>query len=262
MTAAEKYRTQRRAHDYPGVSGVERVRASYPEISGLSASSSSGYADTLGAVRPELGPYAAVDGIPGTFWRSAPLENPRGQWLQVRLKEPQPLPYVDLTVGVDGFSGVPVRRVRVETGNQSAELDVDPTSGVVRVPLSGAPVSRIRVTVLSTYGEPEYGVVAIREITLPGLELGRSLEVPDAGAGAGTDFVFRAQPERRACVESIVGRTCDADEYRPSEEQAGLERTFTTRSAGTWRITGTVVARIAKMSLPTPKSATPLGATA
>ncbi len=244
MTRTESYRNDRKAHDYPGVAGIERVHAVYPEVSSLAASSSSGYADTLGAVRPELGPYSAVDGVPGTFWRSAPLEDPRGQWLQVRLKQPQPLSFLDVSVGVDGFSGVPVRRIRVAAGDQVSEHAVDPASGVVRVPLSGAPVDRVRVTVLSTFGDPEYGVVAIREIEFPGLELGRSLEVPAEGAGAGTDFVFRAQPERRACVVAAeLGRSCEPDEARPSEEEAGLVRTFSTGPAGRWTLAGSVVAR-------------------
>jgi len=248
MTPAESYRNARAAHDYPGVSGVDRVHAVYPEIRALSASSSSGYADILGPIRPELGPYSAVDGLPGTYWRSAPLEDPRGQWLQVRLREPQPLSHLDLTVGVDGFSGVPVRRIRVaagdQTGEQVSEHAVDPETGAVRVPLSGAPVDRVRVTVLTTYGDPEYGVVAIREITFPGLALGRTLEVPAEG-DAGTGFVFRVQPERRACVGAELGLACEPDEARPSEEEAGLERTFSTAQGGDWTFAGTVTARSA-----------------
>ncbi|WP_183407671.1 alpha-(1-_3)-arabinofuranosyltransferase domain-containing protein [Nocardioides marmoriginsengisoli] len=243
MTTAERYRNKRAAHDYPGVDGVARIAASYPEISALSASSSSGYADTLGAVRPELGPYSAVDGVADTYWRSAPLEHPDGQWLQVRLKRPQPLPYVDVTVGVDGFSGLPVRRIRVAADGQVSEHAVDPATGVVRVTLSGAAVRTVRVTILDTYGEHEFGVIAIRDIGFPGLALGRTLVVPPDGADGATDFVFRAQPERRACVTGDLGLDCDAEDARPAEEASGLNRTFTTTTPGTWTLTGTVTAR-------------------
>jgi arabinofuranan 3-O-arabinosyltransferase len=244
MAASESYRIDRRAHDYPGV-GSKRVTAVYPDISGLSASSSSGYADTLGPVRPELGPYSAVDGSDETYWRSAPFEDPHGQWLEVRLKEPQPLSHVDVAVGVDGFSGVPVRRIRVDAGGQVSEQSVDPDTGVVRVPFSGAPVDRVRVTVLATFGDPDTGVVAVREISLPGLTLGRDLQVPDVHADEGTGFVFRAAPERRACVDSFVGLSCEADAARPSEEEAGLFRRFSTDVAGSWTISATVDARAA-----------------
>lgn len=243
MTPSESYRNDRRAHDYPGIAGIARTHAVYPDIRGLAASSSSGYADTLGPVRPELGPYSAVDGSTTTYWRSAPLENPRGQWLEVRLEEAHPLGHVDLTLGVDGYSGVPIRRVRVNAGGQVSEHSVDPESGSVRVPLSGADVDRIRVTVLATSGDPETGVVAIREIALPGLELGRDLQVPDEDADRRTGFVFRASPERRACAAADFGTFCDADAARPGEEEAGIYRTFRTTGTGTWTISGEVVAR-------------------
>lgn len=245
MTPTENYRNERKVHDYPGVPGVRRVYARYPEIRSLAASSSSGYADTLGAVRPELGPYSAVDGIGGTYWRSAPLEDPRGQWLQVNLKKAEPLAQVEITLGVDGFSGVPVRRIRVRAGDQVSEHAVDPDSGLVRVPLTGAPVRSVRVTVLATHGDPEYGVVAIRDITFPGLALGRTLVVPADEVSPRSDLVFRAQPERRACVGVGFERACEAEEARPSEEEAGVERTFRTTSPGRWSFAGTAVARSA-----------------
>ena len=243
MSGTEDYRVERRAHDYPGVSGVTRVRASYPDIDSLRASSSSGYADTLGPVRPELGPYSAVDGELTTYWRSAPLENPRGQWLELKLKDPQPLTHVDVTMGVDGFSGVPVRRIRVDAGNQVQHVAVDPATGNVRVPLSGANVDRLRVTVEATEGDPSSGVVAVREISLPGVALGRQLVVDSGGASGDSDFVFRAKPHRRACVDVGLGASCDPDVGRTSEEEAGLYRTFTTDGSGEWSVWGSVVAR-------------------
>jgi arabinofuranan 3-O-arabinosyltransferase len=256
MAEAEPYRLQRAAHDYPGVTGVPRTRAVYSGIEALEASSSSGYADTLGPVRPELGPWSAADGVAETYWRSAPLEDPVGQWLEVRLAEPRPLPYVDLHVGVDSFSGVPVRRVRVEADDDRVDVAVDPDTGRVRVPLRGTPVERLRVTVLDVAGDPDTGVVAIREVGLPGVRAERRLETPDVGADGGTSFLFRAAAGRRACVHSRFGPTCDPDEERPGEEESGLSRAFTTSATATFRAHGTVVAR------PTPESAAllaPLG---
>jgi arabinofuranan 3-O-arabinosyltransferase len=101
------------------------------------------------------------------------------------------------------------------------------------------------VTVLATLGNPDHGVVAIREISFPGLSLGRDLAVPDAGATGQTGFVFSAQPERRACVRADFGPTCEAGSFRPSEEESGLYRTFHTDDAGEWSISGEVTARAA-----------------
>ena len=72
----EPYRQDRAVHDYAGPAGVDRVTATSSSGARATASSSSGYADTVGPVRPELGPAAAVDGSLDTMWRSAPLTDP------------------------------------------------------------------------------------------------------------------------------------------------------------------------------------------
>ena len=139
MAEAEPYRLYRAAHDYPGVPGVPRTRAVYSSIVALDASSSSGYADTLGPVRPELGPYSAVDGFSETFWRSAPLEDPVGQWLELRLADPRPLPYVDLEVGVDPYSGFRSSGCRWRPTEDEVDVAVDPDTGRVRVRCAARP---------------------------------------------------------------------------------------------------------------------------
>ena len=88
MAEAEPYRLHRAAHDYPGVPGVPRTRAVYASIEALDASSSSGYADTLGPVRPELGPYSAVDGVPGDVLALCPPGGPRGPVARVAAGRP------------------------------------------------------------------------------------------------------------------------------------------------------------------------------
>ena len=52
MTRDEPYRMVRSAHDYPGVPATERVYARYDGVASVTASTSGGYADTLGPVRP------------------------------------------------------------------------------------------------------------------------------------------------------------------------------------------------------------------
>jgi arabinofuranan 3-O-arabinosyltransferase len=243
MTEDEPFRSQRSVHDYPGVEGADRVHASYRQLRAVTASSSGGYADVLGPVRPELGPYSAVDGVTQTYWRSASLERPRGQWLEIDLEEPQPLPELTVQAAVDGFAGIPIRRIRVEAEGQSREQVVDPATGRATVQLSGKPVARIRIVVTSTAGEPETGVVAIREVDIPGVTTSRSLVVPDVQAGPGTTFIFRARPHRRACVDVGNGPECDPDTARPSEEENELTRRFSIDSPGQFTISGRVVAR-------------------
>ncbi|WP_162794374.1 alpha-(1-_3)-arabinofuranosyltransferase domain-containing protein [Nocardioides houyundeii] len=242
MSLEEKYRTRRAAHDYPGVSD-DRVHARYRSLAAIRASSSSGYVDSLGAIQPEMGPYAAVDGREETFWRSAPLEDPQGQWLELQFQQPQPLTGMRFVMGVDGVSGVPVTRVRVESGGKSREVPVDPATGEVQLAMDGKPVERVRIVVTDTRGRPSHGIVAIREISFPGIEIDRTLVVPDSGATGATAFVFRARPHRRACVDVGLGPQCDVASGRTSEEEHGLNRTFTTSSDGRFELRAEVVAR-------------------
>lgn len=139
MTRDEPYRMVRSAHDYPGVEGVQRVYARYDGASSVTASTSGGYADTLGPVRPEVGPYAAVDGLAESYWQSSPLTDPEGQWVEVRFTDATPLDRISVRAGVDGFTGAPVRKVRIDAGDQSRTADVDPSTGLVEVGLDGSP---------------------------------------------------------------------------------------------------------------------------
>jgi len=241
MARDEPYRTIRNAHDYPGVPGVERVYASYDGAVAVTASTSGGYADTLGPVRPELGPYAAVDGLPETFWQSSPLTDPVGQWVEVRLAQPIGLDRIAVQAGVDGVTGVPVRRIRVTAGSQSHTAEVDPATGLVEVRLDGRPVDRVRVSVTGVAGGD--GVVALREITFPGLEIGRRLVLPESG-DAGTAFVLRARPPRRGCIDAGLGVSCGyTTDARRGEEESGMVRQVTLDEGGSWTFDGDVVAR-------------------
>lgn len=240
MSPAEKYRITRSAHDYPGVPGVDRVSARYTGLDAVTASTSSGYVDTLGASQPEHGPYAAVDGRNDTYWQSSPLTDPEGQWVEVRLSRPTPVDTLRITAGVDRISGTPVRRIRVEAGRQRHSYSVDPTSGVVDASFDGSPVRTIRVTV--TGAAAGQLPVAIREIQVPGESFPRVLDVPDAGADGHTTFVMRARPHRRACVETPLGPSCLPSQGRTSDEEGGILRRITLHGSGTWRIDGTVVA--------------------
>ncbi|MBE7323177.1 DUF3367 domain-containing protein [Nocardioides sp. Y6] len=243
MAAEEPYRTRRAAHDYPGVSESDRVVAQYTSLSAVTASSSSGYVDSLGAIQPELGPFAAVDGTEATYWRSAPLEAPDGQWLELRFSDPEPLTEVRIVAGVDLASTVPVRKIRVDVGARTFERDVDPATGEVIIPLTGAAADRVRITVLQVHGEPDLGYVALREVSFLGVDIDRSLVLPDRGATGESSFVFRARPHRRACVDIGFGPQCDVSSARPSEEEHGLNRRFATASDGTFTFRAQAVAR-------------------
>lgn len=249
MDQADTFRVPRLLHDYP-VAGLTPAWADYRDVAGVTASSSSGYADSLGPLRPEYGPGAALDGRTDTYWRSGPVLFARGQWLQVSLKRPIPIDHVDLTVGVDGFSGAPVRRVRVDVGDRQVEAVPDPANGFVRVDLPTTTADTVRVTVTDVAG-PARGVVAIRELRVAGADTSRSLVLAPTDSGSGTDYVFRAEAHRRACAGGRLLPDCDASAARSGDEDTGLARTFASTAGGRWNLTGQVVAlpNAASMSL-------------
>ena len=241
LGADEAYRQERAVHDYAGPPGVDRVTATSASGARATASSSSGFTDSVGPVRPELGPAAAVDGSLETMWRSAPLTDPVRQWLEVTLPSPRPVEHVDVRAAVDGFTGIPVRRVKVTAGEQTVEQAVDPESGFARVRLSGAPVSSVRVSVSAVRGGAPTGVVALREVTVPGVDAVQQAVLPGAVA-PGTDLHVRADRGRRACTGTNETLRCAPELARVSDESTGLHRVFRTTAPGTWTPSGTVVA--------------------
>ena len=248
LGADEAYRQERAVHDYAGPPGVDRVTATSASGARATASSSSGFTDSVGPVRPELGPAAAVDGSLETMWRSAPLTDPVRQWLEVTLPSPRPVEHVDVRAAVDGFTGIPVRRVKVTAGEQTVEQAVDPESGFARVRLSGEPVSSVRVSVSAVRGGAPTGVVALREVTVPGVDAVQQAELPGAVA-PGTDLHLRADRGRRACTGTNETLRCAPELARVSDESTGLHRVFRTTAPGTWTPSGTVVATAAPATL-------------
>ena len=243
MTGGEKYRTKRREHDYAGVDGMERVVSAYSGVRSVVASSSSGYADTFGAVRADLGPASAVDADVTTYWRSAPFQSPVGQWIELRLASPRKINRARVVLGVDGVSGAVIRRVRVTVGDRSQIFSVDPRTGTVELNLDGVGTDKVRVTVVEVAGHPSQAVVAVREVQLDDRLTGRELVVPDSGADSSTSFVFRARAPRRPCVNIGLGPDCDVTEARPGPEQGTMARRFSVDEGGTWTLRGRVVAR-------------------
>lgn len=237
MTADEPYRTRRAAHDYlyddPGGSTVAR----YTGISRVLASSSSGYADTLGSVLPEQGPYAAVDGSLLTSWVSAPFADPRGAWIELQFAKPTVVGAVSLQF--DLTSGAGVRRVAVDTdsGRRTASVDLD--GRVSGLGMETAPTRKLRVTVLDS--NRSIRPVSLEEITIAGIEVSRALQVPGT-AYADTTMSFRSTVQRPACVPFYAGLNCSVEYQRLSVDSSRWSRRVDVEESGTWSVSGTAVA--------------------
>ena len=239
MTARDAYRADRPAHDYSDDSmPTERTVARYDGAASITASTSAGYADVFGAVRPEQHPYSAFDRSIYTAWESAPLSDPDGQWVQVTFEEPTEVDVVSLAF--DTVGGTSVRKVRVATENRSVVADVRADGTVPNLELGDDSASRLRVTVLDAGSDT--GRVRLSDVRIAGHDITRSLVLPGVVA-ADTAVFLSSEPPRRACV--VAGDdgsvTCRPRQVETSETP-GFDRDIDVSEAGTWRLDGRAVA--------------------
>lgn len=241
LGAREPFTTDRPVHDYPGTPGTPLGVAEYDGALAVRASSSTASARSVGPVRPDQGPAQAVDGDLRTMWRSDAFGDPTSQWWQIDLGTAGPVAAVTVVAAVNPLDVVPIRRLVVTTDDgQRVVVPVHPETGEARATLSGSAVSRIRVAVDAVAGDWDQGSVGLAEVGIPGVQVTKRLVVPPATAGAGTSFVFRTTPSRRACAVVDGLPSCAYDAARGQEEGGGLRRTFTLDDA----LTATVRAKV------------------
>lgn len=240
MTATDSYRVPRPAHDYiDDAMPTGRTTAEYDGAAQIVASSSAGYADVLGEVRPEQHPYSAFDRSIYTAWGTAPLSRPQGQWIEVQFERPTPVRQVSLAF--DTFTGAPVTAVRVTTDDRSLVADVQPDGRVPELDLEDESATKLRVTVLGVGAES--GQVRLSDVRIAGHDVTRSLVVP-GGVSSATSVFLASEAPRRACAiaadESYVG--CELTRQVETSETPGFDRTITVEESGEWRLKGRVAA--------------------
>lgn len=239
MTAAEQFRTVRAAHHYEAFAGERQTVARYPALLSVSASSSGGYVDILGAIHPEEGPYSALDSDGSTAWVSAPFTDPLAQSLSVRMRSPAPLGPIDVLLWSGGGESI-VTAVRVTTDAGSVTVPVEPGADSVTVTPPVGVTRSVRFEVAGV--EPGSGTrrVGLADVHLPGVDTSRTLVVPGA-AGPATTIAFGSSSPVRACT--FPQRVCDVNRQRPAEESSALDRAFRVVSGGRWRLSLSAVAR-------------------
>lgn len=242
LTADEKHRNSRAVHDYPTVPHAKQVVAEYDGLSGLTASSSQGYADTFGSVTPQNGPYSAIDGDPDTRWVSSPTTDPRTQWLRLEFPEPRVVRKVTVRPVVGDSEMVPIRSLEVVAGGQEVDLDVNPSGARLTAEFDGRPVRSVEVRVTNVRSAEAHGQVAIADLTVDDLEPRRTLRLPYE-LGPEAIYLFETEPPRRACTTTLDLPDCDTRRIRASEEPDGMDRTFTMPLSADVSVQGQVVAR-------------------
>lgn len=242
MTEDEPYRTGRAVHDYPTVPDPSQVVAVYDGLTGLSATSSQGYADTFGVVTPQAGPYAAVDGDRESRWVTSPASNPREQSLRMDFESPRSVREVTVLPVVEDRGMLPIRTLEVVAGDQRVEQEIGPSGTPVEFRLSGDEVSSLEVRITGVRSAQTRGSVGLREVQVDDLEPVRSFQVP-AQVDPGASWSFGSQAEQRACRATTGVPDCDVRRIRRSEEYGGIDRTFRMSGTESLDVDGLAVAR-------------------
>lgn len=240
MTGQDRYRVNRQAHDYSDDAMPDnRTTAVYDGAAEIVASSSAGYADVLGPVRPEQHPYSAFDHSFYTAWETALYSRPQGQWVEIKFEQPTDVGTVSLTF--DTVTGASVTSVSVATENSSVVADVRADGTVPNLDLDDDSARKLRVTVLEAGSDT--GKVRLSDVRIAGHDVTRSLVLPGIVSPGTAVFVSSEAPRRACAVSGDDGLvTCDANRQRETSETPGFDRDISVSEAGTWHLDGRAVA--------------------
>ncbi|HYJ27844.1 MAG TPA: alpha-(1-_3)-arabinofuranosyltransferase family protein [Nocardioides sp.] len=189
----------------------------------VTASGSRAYADTVGPVLPETLPYAAFDDRPETQWESGPPRRGEDPWVEVTLERPAEVLQVTVVTGETGSDDDPTIVVETDAGRSRAVRA--PAGEPVVVSLPDGATSRLRVRATHAEGLP--AELAVAEVRADGLDVDRTLVLPEvpAGWGAPDRVLLSAGPSLDACVEVEEDVRCAAGRARPDEGGGVIDRT-------------------------------------
>jgi arabinofuranan 3-O-arabinosyltransferase len=187
---------------------------------------------------PDHRPAAAVDGDPATSWLSA--TGTVGQHLDLSLLRRTSLREMTVELLTDPALGPEVTSVAVTTDAGTASAPV--RGGRATVLVRPGWTTRIRVTITGVAGDPDSGVVGIRELVVPGLAVTEAIALPpnqDTNGEEWTVLAERPDGRRGDCLRGAAGWICVPGLAEPGEESGSLERRFEA-PAGDVTVAGTV----------------------
>ena len=184
-------------------------------------------ADPDGAAHrgPDHRPAAAVDGDQDTAWVSA--TGTVRQHLDLSLLRRMRLREVTVDLVTDPALGPEVTSVAVTTDAGTVSAPV--RRGRATVLLRTGWTAHIRVTITGVAGDPDSGVVGIRELIVPHLAVSEAIALPpneDTTGGEWTVLAERPDGRRGDCLRGAAGWTCVPGLAEPGEESGSLERRF------------------------------------
>ncbi|MER5964595.1 alpha-(1-_3)-arabinofuranosyltransferase family protein [Streptomyces sp. NPDC002057] len=172
---------------------------------------------------PQYDPVNAFDGNPDTAWAEGSPGSPKGEWLRIAFTGPTAIPgTLDLTPLAGGEVRAAPTVVRVETdlGSRVSPLRSDGSTQQVAAPEGEA--TWLKVTVLaSQQGRPGLTGAGIAEVSVPGVQVTRMLQLP-------TD----APREVTGAVVYTLNRAGDPGGLSAAPAEVGLHRRFTAARPG------------------------------
>ncbi|QIG42644.1 DUF3367 domain-containing protein [Nocardioides anomalus] len=243
MSALRSYRLPGPEHTHRFLEDQDRWQTTEVwagDVADVTATSSQAFAD--GKVPLEIGshPGAAIDGDVTTAWRSSGDLEPVGESWLVTFARQVSVPSVTVRLAADS---APVQRLALEVGDADPQVVDAPEPGqAATYPLASTGDS-LRITAAG----PDLGVAAsfaLAEVTVPGLEELRLLELPTPAADRPVDVVSLARdPDRAACVPLGHPVACDDALGAPGEDGDELARRVRLEQPDSYRLSGTVSLR-------------------
>ncbi|MEU8526672.1 alpha-(1-_3)-arabinofuranosyltransferase family protein [Streptomyces sp. NPDC048629] len=181
---------------------------------------------------PQYDPVNAFDGNPDTGWAEGSPGSPQGEWLRIGFTGPIRVPgTLDLTPLPSGNVRAAPTVVRVETdrGSRVSPLRPDGTTQQVAAPEGEA--TWLKVTILeSQQGRPGLTGAGFTEISVPGVQVTRMLELP-------------ADTPRDAAdsVAYTLGRGSDPGGLSAVPAEVGLHRQFEAARDGDYTLSATAL---------------------
>ncbi|MFD4527423.1 alpha-(1-_3)-arabinofuranosyltransferase family protein [Streptomyces sp. NPDC058470] len=181
---------------------------------------------------PQYDPVNAFDGNPDTAWAEGAAGSADGQWLRIGFNGSVDMPssFKVTPLPQDGVRSA-ATRVRVETEKGSATSYLQPNGMPQSIKSPSGSTSWLKITIVdSTEQHAGLTGAGFSEIDIPDVQVTRLLKLP-------TDA---ADSDATAEIVSLH-RSADPTGLSPTGTEAGLHRTFSTSTAGTYEIKASAV---------------------
>ncbi|MFF1624851.1 alpha-(1-_3)-arabinofuranosyltransferase family protein [Streptomyces sp. NPDC058272] len=181
---------------------------------------------------PQYDPVNAFDGNPDTAWAEGAARSANGQWLRIRFEGAVDVPssFKVTPLPQDGVRSA-ATRVRVETEKGSVTSYLQPNGMAQSIKARPGSTSWLKITIVgSTEQHAGLTGAGFSEIDLPDVQVTRLLKLPTdaSGSDASSEIVS-------------LHRTTDPTGLSPTGTEAGLHRTFSTSTAGSYEMKASAV---------------------